>query len=329
MKKIILVIFFTMTTIFAQSFTEEGIRYENVKYPFEVSYLKLTSNSQQYEMAYMDLKPKEANGKVVVLLHGKNFSGANWEHTANELVKQGYRVIMPDQIGFGKSSKPEFYAYSFQQLAHNTKSLLDSLNIKQANIIGHSMGGMIAMRFTLMYPEYVSKLILEDPIGLEDWQKFITYVSLDTWIKKEMGLSMESMRKYQSKSYYDDKWKPEYDQWLELQANPLKSPNYPLMAYNQALLDNMIFTQPVIYEINKIKTPTLLIIGLRDKTAIGKDLADSSVRDQMGNYVELGKNAHKLIANSQLVELDNIGHMPHIEAFDKFFQPTLEFLNTK
>jgi len=89
----------------------------------------------------------------------------------------------------------------------------------------------------------------------------------------------------------------------------------------------MIFTQPVIYEINKIKTPTLLIIGLRDKTAIGKDLADSSVRDQMGNYVELGKNAHKLIANSQIVEFDNIGHMPHIETFDKFFQATIEFLN--
>lgn len=188
-------------------------------------------------MAYMDVKPKEANGKSVVLLHGKNFTGAYWEQTANELAKRGYRVIIPDQIGFGKSSKPEFYEYSLQQLAHNTKSLLDSLTIKQANIIGHSMGGMIAMRFTLMYPEYVSKLILEDPIGLEDWQQFMPYISLDTWIKKEMTISMESMRKYQSKSYYDDKWKPEYDQWLELQANPLRSPNYPLMAYNQALLD--------------------------------------------------------------------------------------------
>ena len=179
-------------------------------------------------MAYMDVKPKEANGKSVVLLHGKNFTGAYWEQTANELAKRGYRVIIPDQIGFGKSSKPEFYEYSLQQLAHNTKSLLDSLTIKQANIIGHSMGGMIAMRFTLMYPEYVSKLILEDPIGLEDWQQFMPYISLDTWIKKEMTISMESMRKYQSKSYYDDKWKPEYDQWLELQANPLRSPNYPL-----------------------------------------------------------------------------------------------------
>ena len=127
----------------------------NYQYPYEVYFKDLKSQNQTLKMAYMDVKPKEANGKSVILLHGKNFTGAYWEQTANELAKRGYRVIIPDQIGFGKSSKPEFYEYSLQQLAYNTKSLLDSLNIKQANIIGHSMGGMIAMRFTLMYPEYV------------------------------------------------------------------------------------------------------------------------------------------------------------------------------
>ncbi len=45
------------------------------------------------------------------------------------LLKEGYNVIVPDQIGFGKSSKPKYYDYTFQQLALNTKALLDSLNI--------------------------------------------------------------------------------------------------------------------------------------------------------------------------------------------------------
>ncbi len=71
---------------------------------------------------------------------GKNFSGYYWEQIANDLVKRDYRVVIPDQIGFGKSSKPEHYQYSFGQLASNTKSLLDSLNIKRLHIGGSFHG---------------------------------------------------------------------------------------------------------------------------------------------------------------------------------------------
>lgn len=327
MFKILITLFVLLTSVFAVNYTEDGIRFEDVKYPFEVSYFNTTINDKKYQMAYMDLKPQKPNGKSVVLLHGKNFTGAYWEETAKVLAKNGYRVIIPDQIGFGKSSKPEFYPYSFAQFVQNTKMLLESLDIEKTDMIGHSMGGMIAMRFAIMYPQYVQKLVLEDPIGLEDWQKFVPFISMDAWYKKELSVTMDSMRSYQLKSYYDDKWKPEYDKWLELQTNPLKSKNFPRAAYNQALIDNMIFTQPVIYEINQIKVPTLLIIGLRDKTAIGKDLADAAVREQMGNYKELGRNANKLIPNSKLIELDNIGHMPHIESFEAFIKPIVEFLN--
>ncbi|MDP5361838.1 MAG: alpha/beta fold hydrolase, partial [Paracoccaceae bacterium] len=84
------------------------------------------------EMAFMDLQPEgEAKG-TVVLLHGKNFSGAYWEETAKALSAVGYRVLMPDQIGFGKSSKPEHYQFSFAQLATNTNALLRNLGIEKA-----------------------------------------------------------------------------------------------------------------------------------------------------------------------------------------------------
>src|SRR6201986_4017991 len=115
-------------------------------------------------MAYMDVKPQQPNGKTVVLLHGKNFNGAYWKTTIDALTKDGYRVIAPDQIGFGKSSKPVGYQFTFQQLAINTKAILDQLGIDHIYLLGHSMGGMIAMRFTLMYPDIVSKLILVDPL---------------------------------------------------------------------------------------------------------------------------------------------------------------------
>lgn len=124
----------------------------NYQYPFEVHFLNLKSQKQDLKMAYMDVLPQKSNGKTIMLLHGKNFNGAYWGNTARDLSAQGFRVVIPDQIGFGKSSKPQNYQFSFAQLASNTKAVLDELKIDKAIVLGHSMGGMVGTRFTLMYP---------------------------------------------------------------------------------------------------------------------------------------------------------------------------------
>src|SRR5690606_19117123 len=103
------------------------IQLENYQYPFPVEFLELNNQEQVLSMAYMDIKPANYNGKNVLLLHGKNFNGAYWGTTIHYLTQEGFRVIVPDQIGFGKSSKPNKFQYTFQQLALNTKMLLDSL----------------------------------------------------------------------------------------------------------------------------------------------------------------------------------------------------------
>ena len=131
----------------------------------------------------MDVKPANYNGKNVMLLHGKNFNGAYWRTTIAALSKAGFRVIVPDQVGFGKSTKPKTFQYTFQQLALNTKTLLDSLGINKITVLGHSMGGMIAARFALMYPGLIEKLVLEDPLGLEDWKLKVPYTSITSLIK--------------------------------------------------------------------------------------------------------------------------------------------------
>src|SRR5689334_10644230 len=118
-----------------------GLNLENITYPFPVSYISANAQWQPLKMAYMDVQPDMPNGKTILLLHGKNFSGAYWENTAKELKKKGYRVIIPDQLGFGKSTKPRHFQYSFQLLASETKALLDSLNISKTIVVGHSMGG--------------------------------------------------------------------------------------------------------------------------------------------------------------------------------------------
>jgi len=298
----------------------------NYQYPYQVHFLNFKSQNNDLKMAYMDVKPKTSNGKTIMLLHGKNFNGAYWEKTAKDLSDKGFRVIIPDQIGFGKSSKPQSYQFSFSQLAENTKAILDELKIDKTIVLGHSMGGMVATRFALLYPNMVQKLILENPIGLEDYKTFASYQTIDQAYQSELKNTAETYKNYQLKFYYDNKWKEEYQPWLDLIAGWTLHPDYPKVAWNAALTSDMIYNQPVCYEFKNIKTPTLLIIGTRDRTAIGKDRAPKELQPKMGQYQELGKKTQQQIQGSKLVELENVGHLPHIEVYDKFWNALYDFI---
>jgi len=81
-----------------------GIALEEYPYPWPAHFLPLTIEGQDLRMAYMDVPPSgPANGRVVVLTHGKNFGGYYWRNVAQALAAAGYRVIVPDQVGWGKS----------------------------------------------------------------------------------------------------------------------------------------------------------------------------------------------------------------------------------
>ncbi len=307
--------------------TPMGLCLENYSYAYPVKYITLNIQHQTLKMAYMDVQPEHPNGHTIMLLHGKNFNGAYWGNTAKMLAGKGYRVIVPDQIGFGKSSKPDQLQYTFQLLARNTKAVSDSAGVSSVIVLGHSMGGMVATRFTLMYPSMVEKFILEDPIGLEDWKLKVPYQSADDWYKREIKQDYASLKKYEMESYYHGTWSPAYDEWLNVQAGWTLSPEYSRIAWNSALTYDMIFTQPVCYEFSQIKTPTLLIIGELDRTALGKNLVPDSVAKTMGNYPALGKAAQEKIAGSKLVLLQGVGHVPHVESFSRYADVLLSFLN--
>src|ERR1700748_446393 len=108
-----------------------GIGLEGFPYPYPVSMLPIPAGGETLRMAYMDVKPNApANGRTVLLLHGRNFPSSYWEPTIKALTGGGYRVVVPAQIGFGKSSKPLF-ALSFDMLARHTALLLDHLNLQR------------------------------------------------------------------------------------------------------------------------------------------------------------------------------------------------------
>jgi len=298
-----------------------GPELQGFDYPYPVAHFAFSSQGQTLDMAYIDVKPEAPNGETAVLLHGKNFCAATWEATIKALVEAGYRVIAPDQIGFCKSSKPQGYQYTFAQLAANTRALLKSLGIERSILIGHSTGGMLAIHWALTFPGDVSQLALVDPIGLEDWQaEGVPWQSIDAWRAQELKTSADSLRAYEQATYYAGSWAPAYQRWVDMLAGLYNGPGRDVVADNAARIDDMIFTQPVVYKFGDITQPVLLMIGDKDNTAIGKALAPPEARARLGDYPALGKAAAKAIPKARLVEFANYGHAPQIQAPAEFNQ---------
>ena len=296
-------------------------------YPHPVQRYAFLSQGQQLSMAYMDVRPAQPNGKTIVLMHGKNFCGATWEGVVGPLRDAGYRVVVPDQIGFCKSSKPQAYQFGLHQLAANTRGLLDQIGVQRPIMLGHSTGGMLAMRYALMYPREISGLVLVNPIGLEDWKaKGVPMATVDELYERELKTTFETIKRYQQSTYYAGTWAPEYDRWVDMLFGMYNGEAGKIVAWDQALTSDMIFAQPVVYELDRIDAPTLLMIGEKDTTAIGKDRASPEVAKTLGNYPQLARDTKARIKGSELITFENLGHAPQIQDPGRFNKALLEGL---
>jgi pimeloyl-ACP methyl ester carboxylesterase len=304
-----------------------GPELQGFNYPLPVHHFTFTSQGDAVQMAFMDVQPPHPNGRTIVLLHGKNFCGATWEASMNALSQVGYRVVVPDQLGFCKSSKPAHYQFSFEQLAANTNALLRSIGVQHATIAGHSTGGMLAIRYALMYPGEADQLVLVDPIGLEDWRaKGVPWIGVDRWYENEQKTTADSIRAYEQTTYYAGQWRPEYQRWVDMLAGMYRGLGRDAVAWDSALLYDMIFGQPVIYELGLLQPPTLLMVGDKDTTAIGKQFASPEVRAKLGHYPELAKAAAQAIPHATLIEFPDLGHAPQIQDPDAFHKTLLDWL---
>lgn len=292
---------------------------DGFEYPFEVSTFQFNSQNQDLKMRYMDIGNKDAE-KIAVLLHGKNFSGYYWERIAKDLVNKQYRVIVPDQIGFGKSTKPASYQYSFGQLALNTKLLLDKLNINKIDIVGHSMGGMLATTFSVNYKNLVNKLILINPIGLEDYGQYVQFKDTNFFYTRELNKTLDKAINYQKNNYYNGEWSNKYEKLLTPLKGMLAGDDWKIVAWNNALTYGPIFSENIVDRFSHIESKTFLIIGTRDRTGPGRGWLKEGVTKKLGEYKTLGINANNLIKGSTLLELDGLGHMPQYEDYEVFIK---------
>jgi pimeloyl-ACP methyl ester carboxylesterase len=101
-------------------------------------------------------------------------------------------------------------------------------------------------------------------------------------------------------------------------AGMYRGPGKQRVAWDSALTYDMIYTQPVIYELEKLAMPVLLLIGKKDNTAIGKALAPEAVRKTLGQYAQLAPAAAARIPQAQLVMFADLGHAPQMQDPERF-----------
>jgi pimeloyl-ACP methyl ester carboxylesterase len=297
-----------------------SITYDDVPYPHSVRYLSFTTQGQEVRMAYMDVPPVGApNGHVVVLLHGFNFGGFYFEATIDVLRKEGFRVVVPDQIGFGRSSKP-ILTYTFTDMAINTKRLLSQLNVERAAIVGHSMGGMLATRFAALYPTIAERAVIYNPIRLVDHRFDRPLPTIDERYQTRLNATYQNFRTTIAGyfSHSPAAWKPEYERYVRIVYAPSLGADWPRYAMVQALTQQMLDLDPVIHDWPSIKVPTLAIGGAED--TVGADNA-AQFKTRMKDLADAIPNG-----NGRLVLIPGVGHVPHFEAPEKFYPPLVAFL---
>ena len=292
-----------------------SITYEGIEYPYPVQYLPLTMYGQDVRMAYMDVPPAgQPNGRTVMLFHGMNFGGFYFSGPIDVLRKQGFRVVVPDQVGFGRSSKPVI-PYNFHDMALNSRRLLESLGIAKVTIIGHSMGGMLSARFAASFPDITDRAVIYDPIGLTDPRYERRWRSADDAYKAAMAQTND--QRWQGfyaniRRYFPTPgaWKPEYEKYVRILYAPTLSGDWPRLAMVRAIYQQITYLDPVYYDWAKIKVKTLVIGGEKD----GQD------------FPKLAKHIADTIPGAELVIIPNAGHVPHLEVPDPFYEALLKFV---
>jgi pimeloyl-ACP methyl ester carboxylesterase len=300
--------------------TPGSINSEDAPYPYPSRNFPLTILGHDLRMSYMDVAPAgPANGHTVVLLHGNNFGGFYFGGPADVLRKEGFRVIIPDQIGYGRSSKPTTIPYNLSQWARNTKLLLDSLKIDKAMIVGHSMGGMLAARFATQYPAATERLVLYNPIGLSDGRFERPLGDVDAGYAGSLDQSYQSIRASLMRyvAHNPSAWNEVFETYAKVRYSWTLGSEWPRLALVQTLIGQVIYLDPVVYDWARIKSPTLVFGGAEDVLA-GTPANFQARMKHIADAVPDG------LARLHLVP--GLGHVPHLESPDKTYPPLVAFL---
>jgi pimeloyl-ACP methyl ester carboxylesterase len=296
-----------------------SITCDECPYPYPSKYLDISVYSQDVRIAYMDVAPQGTpNGHTVLLLHGNNFGGFYFKAIIDGLTKAGFRVIAPDQIGYGRSSKP-IAPYNFNSQARNTWLILQHEHIEKVMVIGHSMGGMLAARFATQYPKAVERVVLYNPIGLTDGRYTQPMTPIDEAYKQALSADYQSIRASLGRyvAHNPTAWNQDFETYTRIRYSWTLSADWPRLAMVQALISQMLYGDPVVYDWAHIQVPTLAFGGADDMLA-GTPAVFQERMQSLAKSVPNG--------NGRVLLLPGLGHVPHLEAPDRVLPPLVAFL---
>lgn len=304
-----------------------GIALEGYAYPHPVRYLPLIVGRHAVRLAYMDVAPTAApNGRTILLLHGRNFPASYWAPTITALTGAGFRVIAPDQINFGKSSKLDDVPVSFDAMALHMVALLDALGVERADVVAHSMGNMAGVRFARTYPERVGRLALYAPVGLEDYRFTVPPVPEERLIEQEERLSGEAYLDQLITTYGLTLPREQVQPFADLRERLKGSAEWPRWVRSFVSSYYAIWGQPVVHELPLLDKPVLFLVGTRDRTAPGRPFARPEDRERMGRVAERARELAPRMREARVETFEGVGHLIHMEAPERFHRALLAFL---
>lgn len=287
---------------------------DTLTYKYDVKKLNL---GDSLEIAYIEIGTGE---QTLVFLHGLASYLPAWQYNLDSLSTK-YRCIAIDLPGYGKSSKGKF-SYTMSFFAHTLEETMKALSIEKASIVGHSMGGQIAMTFALKYPEMVEKLILVAPAGFETFkpehaqllENFTTPEQIkntpDQKIRTNLEVNFSKM--------------PESAEFMITDRIKMKTAT-DFNGFSHAVSKSVkgMLSEPVFEQLDQLKAPTLIIYGEDDKLIPNKFFNAQLTTQQVG---ELGKEK---ISNAQLKMIQGAGHMVQFEKPQEVNQYIFEFMKVK
>lgn len=289
-----------------------SINLEEFEYPYAVQYMNFRIYNQDVRLAYMDVAPAgSANGRTVILHHGGLYYGWYWKKQIEALRNEGYRVIVKDRLGWGKSSKPVI-PYSINLWASNTARLMDHLEIEQAAVVGHSIGGQMVTRFAFLYPERTTHLVTVNQIGLTDRRGGRGFRPLTGEVNTnpDMEAFYGGLLRWAEGNY--SKWQPEFLEHMRIRYGQRLSGDWPRMAYVSALTGQMRGMDTVVNDWQHIQTKTLILGGEGDYPS----------------FAEEARHAAETFPNGEVFLIPVVGHNPHEEVPEVVSAELIRFLGS-
>jgi pimeloyl-ACP methyl ester carboxylesterase len=221
-----------------------------------------------------------AKGPAVVLVHGLGGGAEDWRVLAPYLTKAGFRVYLPDLIGYGRSEKPADFSYSVHDEADVLMGFLDALGLKQVDLGGWSMGGAIVQHVAADHPERVRRLMLFDSAGI-----FV----LPTW-----DLRLFTPSSVAELNQLDDLLMPVPPKWPGFVARDiLRISDERAWIIHRALATMLTGRDATDKLLPQLKMPVLIVWGAEDRIT----------------PPSLGETMHKLVPQSELDLITGCGHL--------------------